>query len=798
MSRPTAPPPPPAAPRWAAARAATVYAVGALALGYPALAGRFLLTPVSDQYIGGYAVREFAAHALRTTGHFPLWNPYLFGGMPYVASMNGDIFYPTFLLRLVLPTDVAMTWSFILHVFLAGFFTYLFLRTWGLGFAASLVGGLAYMMGGPIAAYVSPGHDGKLYVSALLPLVLLLLVRGVRDGRRWSWGALAAVVGLAVLTPHPQLLQYMLLTAGAFALYLAFFPGGAGTAPLERRRALKRLALAGGSVALGFAIGAVQYLPVMQYVAWSPRAGGLRSYATATSYSFPPEELINTYLPQFSGILDDYWGRNGIHLHSEYLGVVVLVLTTLGLAAARAGEKRRSFAWFWIGTFVLALLWALGGVTPFYRIVYALVPGTKFFRAPSTMMFVMAFAVAVLASLGVERAQAKQLTARFAIGWAMTALVVLLLGVSGALTAMATTLAGGGRADAAIANGPNIVMGAVRGFAFAALAVAALFGLVRQKVTPVLAAYALAALVAADLWSVERLYWRFSEPASVLYASDSITRYLNELDQPVRVLAFGGGPGVAEHDPALQGDGLMPHHIRSVLGYHGNELARYDALTGRNEGYRALEDPQLWRLLNLKYVLTNVQPSPLPGGRQVLGPVKNAAGSTEYLYELPGANPYAWVATAIVKGSDQDVLNTLLNHQFAPYMAALFDSTAEVQARRLTSLPDSTGIRVSVALYAPGHVLLELDQPAPAGSALVISENYYPGWIATVDDRPAAIGRADFVLIGVELRAGARRVELTFTSPAFERGKMISLIALTLAALLAAGGAMLDRRAARG
>ena len=97
--------------------------------------------------------------------------------------MHGDIFYPTFILRALLPTDVALTWSFIIHLFLAGCFTYLFLRGWGVRFYGALVGGLAYMLSGPIASYASPGHDGKLYVSALLPLVLWFLIRAVRDGR---------------------------------------------------------------------------------------------------------------------------------------------------------------------------------------------------------------------------------------------------------------------------------------------------------------------------------------------------------------------------------------------------------------------------------------------------------------------------------------------------------------------------------------------------------------------------------------------------------------------------------------
>src|SRR5665213_1039296 len=363
------------APRLAGAWSALVYAVATVWLGWPALAGKFLISPISDQYLAGYAFREFGAHSLRTTGGFPMWNPYIFGGMPYVAAMHGDIFYPTFLLRMMMPTDVAMTLGFMVHVFLAGLFTYYFLRAWGLGFYPALLGGLAYMMGGPLASYVSPGHDGKLFVSALTPLALWMLVRGMRDGRYWAFGVLALTVGLAILSPHPQLLQYMLLLSGAFALFLTFSPRTDGVA-LETKTRYTRLALAAAAVAVGLLIGAVQFLPVMQYVPWSPRAGG-RGYDYATTFSFPIEELINTYVPQFSGILGNYWGRNGIHLHSEYLGASVLVLAGLGFGAI-ASARRRSFARFWLGVLIVALLWSLGGETPFFRIVYALVPGTKF------------------------------------------------------------------------------------------------------------------------------------------------------------------------------------------------------------------------------------------------------------------------------------------------------------------------------------------------------------------------------------------------------------------------------------
>jgi len=61
------------APRFALGWAMLVFAVAVLALGYPALAGAFLVNPHSDQFIAGFAFREFAADHLRATGEFPLW-----------------------------------------------------------------------------------------------------------------------------------------------------------------------------------------------------------------------------------------------------------------------------------------------------------------------------------------------------------------------------------------------------------------------------------------------------------------------------------------------------------------------------------------------------------------------------------------------------------------------------------------------------------------------------------------------------------------------------------------------------
>ena len=780
----------PAAPRFPAMWAAGVYALATLMLVYPAFTGAFLVSPISDQYKIGYAFREYAAASLRSGHGFPQWNPFLFGGLPYVAAMHGDIFYPTFLLRMIMPTDVAMTVGFMVHIFLAGWFTYFFLRAWGLGFYPALLGGLAYMMGGPIASYVSPGHDGKLFVSALTPLALWMLVRGIRDGRLWAFGVFAFTTGLAVLSPHPQLLQYDLLLSGAFALFLAFSAGDRD-ARLPRNTAYARLGLAAVAVAIGMLIGAVQYLPVMDYVPWSPRAGG-KGYEYATTYSFPLEELINTYIPQFSGILDAYSGRNGIHLHSEYLGVAVLILAVLGFGAVRV-LRRRAFASFWLGAMIVALLWALGNSTPFFHLIYALVPGTKFFRAPSTIIYIVALAIAVFAALGLERVLAREYSRRYLIGWGIAAAVMLLLGVSGALTSMATAVANPQLLFRVPDNAGAVVVGSLRSFVVAAVTLGVLFAVLADKLRVKQAALALLAIVAIDLWSIERLYWMFSPPASQLFASDPIIEQLKAVKEPGRVLAIQLSPQTdAQRDPYLttEANGLMVHEIREVVGYHGNSIGRYNDLIED----RRLIEPQIWRLLNVQYLLTDADTVPLEGVRRLAGPVKNAAGSTEYLYRLPGENAFAWVAPVIVKAGDAPVLATVTDARFDPTRAALVDSAAPVVGPQIAALPEPSGIAVHTVSYAPGHIVLQLAKPAPSGSALVVSENFYPGWKATADGKDALVVRTDYSLMGVVLPAGATHVELTFTGPAYEKGKMVTLIALALSLIGIAAGIVLDRR----
>jgi hypothetical protein len=474
--------------------------------------------------------------------------------------------------------------------------------------------------------------------------------------------------------------------------------------------------------------------------------------------------------------------------------VVVLILAGAAFIGLR-GDSRRKQLIFWISALIVSVLWSLGSATPFYHIPYALIPGTKYFRAPATIFFVGTLAIGVLACAGTERFLQLRISRKYMVGWLIFGGVIAVLASVGALTSIAESFASERTFDRVQANRGDLFLGAWRSFAFVVMLFAIWYAFTRNRISARLTACAVAILLAADLWSIERLYWLFSPPAKTIYASDAIVDFLKREQQPVRVLAFAVRP-TRDPDPFLSEDALMSHGIRQVLGYHGNQLGRYNELVGFNSEDNRLFSPNVLALTNTGYFLTDIPELPFIGNAtRVKGPVVNAAGDTTYLYRVNQDNPYSWVTPVAVKAPDDQVLATVLNPRFDVKRAALFDTSADVAgARAIQALPAPLSIATSVRSYAPGSVKIDLSAPAPAGASLIVSENYYPGWLASVDGKPARLGRADYSLIGVELPTGARSVELNFTSPAYQRGKIVTWIAILIGVVMLAAGTWSDRR----
>lgn len=757
-------------PRHATLIALAVLTAWVAALCLPMLQGRFLVGPDSDQIWTGVPIRWFGANEWRRTGEIPLWNPFMFGGLPFVGAMHGDIFYPTAWLRLTLPIDVAMNLGFAVHLVLAGCFAYLFFRSLDISWTGSLVGGLAYQLTGIVATLVHPGHDGKLFVSAWMPLVLLGLVLGVRRRRLEGYGILALAVGMGIISPHIQMMQYTLIFAGLFALYLVFW---SEDRPAEAGQRWVSLALALGAVVLGFGAAMIQLWPFVQYMPYAARSAGAQGWEYATSWSMPPANIVDWLVPDFTGILRHYWGENAVKYHSEYLGTATLVLASVGIGSA----QRRRFIWFAGGAFLLFVLVSLGGHTPFYRLWYAIVPGVRVTRAAGMAFFIPAFIVAMLAALGVERLERGE-GKTILYGWLVGAGALLLLGASGALAGMAAGWAEPEKVDLAHQNADAIAFSAVRSAVFAAATASLALAALRGKLRGFGFALALALAVGLDLFLNDRRFFEYSPRAAQLYADDAITQRLQATPKPYRVL-----------DPLVYPTAfLMAKGIPNVLGHHGNEMHAYDQLLGGKNRWQnlfpsgtiqdlATPNRTLWSLLAIRFVILP-QAQTIPGYHQVLGPAVTPQGASVYLYERDTIPAYARLVPAAAKLPDDRILPTLLDPRLDPDRVLLLSDHAPVEPARIDSLPPPIANRAQVTTWHPGAMTIRLERPADANAYLLVSENYYPDWQATVDGRPAPVLRGDYTFLSVPIGPGAREVRLVVDSARYRTGAMMSFASL--------------------
>jgi hypothetical protein len=740
------------------------------------LRGEWIAGPLSDQVTAGLPFRGWGAEWWRRLGHVPLWNPEIFGGMPYVGALGtGDVLYPTAFLRLIMPTATVINIGFFVHYILAGLFMYLLLRRLQVSWSGSVVGGLAYQLSGLVASYVQPGHDGKLVVTALLPLVLLGLVAGMRDRRLWGYSVTALGIGLSILTQHVQMTYYMLVAAGLFALYLTF---GTGTATTADR--IRTVGLASAAVAVGFGIAAIQLLPAFAHMPLSPRAVTVQGgFEGSTTYGIPWMHIPEFFLKNFVGwgAPGTYWGTNGIKLHSEYLGLPVIALALLG---AGAGKDRR-LRWWLGGIGLLFLLIGLGKGTPFYHLWWSVMPYVKQMRAPGMAYFVVVLVVACFAAFGVERLErrADEATCKTHVrAWLIAAAVLALLAVAGMFGNMAGAVSHG----QPVAGG-DIMFGAVT----SAIALAAAAGLawagVRGRLATAQWTIALALVIGADLWVNARQFWTYSTLDRDLYRPDAVTERIKATPgpAPARALDLGVLLGPRPH-PVYPGAVLMAEDVPQLLGVHGFEIRYFvDVMGGRDE-WRNLGSLHLWDLFAVRWVIVPAAAQGLdsiPGFTRVLRDAATPTG-TAHLFERTAPAPYARVLSAAANLDSAQIVPTLVDPRMAVDRVVLLDSRDSFPAAAVTALPPASSARATVTHWEPGRMSIALDPVPPVASYAIVAENWYPDWHATVDGAPARVLRGDWTLITVPVPAGANAIELTFSSRAFRLGKVITWVSLIL------------------
>ncbi len=317
--------------------------------------------------------------------------------MPFLADPQSAVFYPFNLLLTFFIINgsfpiIILELQLILHIFLAGLFTYLFTRTLGLNRFPAFISGITYMFTGFMAAHME--HLVVINAIIWLPLILLFLEKGLREKKlRYSIPA-GWAFGFSIMAGHYQMALYIglaVLFYVAFRLFWAFQDREQIKVKIRKGLFLPLIIL------IGLGISAIQLIPALELIGRSYRSA--IGYQFATTFSMPLYQLITLLIPNFfGGDPGRYWGFLGPGNFWEfcgYVGILPLFLAGFGVFYRRS---RTTVLFFSLALFSFLLL--LGGETFLHTIMYILVPGFGRNRAPARLFFLFAFSISILAGYG--------------------------------------------------------------------------------------------------------------------------------------------------------------------------------------------------------------------------------------------------------------------------------------------------------------------------------------------------------------------------------------------------------------
>ncbi|MDA8189877.1 MAG: YfhO family protein [Dehalococcoidales bacterium] len=752
---------------------------------------------LSDVVTQSYPWLTFAQENLRQ-GVMPLWNPFVLGGVPFLANQQSAILYPLTALLYFLPMPVGIGYMAMIRLLITGVSSYCYLRTIGAGRAGSFVGSCAFTFGGFSIVWL--GYSVSNAVT-LFPVMLLFTERLLKYRGNLDVAVLALAIGSELLGGHPETAFHVGVTWAAYTLFRLIIELRNGVPP----RLIARLGLAIGlACVLGIAVSAAQVLPFVvnltqnaTFVArqsgpggdWLFFPGAWRDVATAITIAFP--NALGTPLVPNAGLLDPFSNFNE---QAAYVGTAPLVLAVIGALAWR----RNSFVAFWLGAGVVA-----AGVA--YRLPgFEAVNHLPVFSiaANGRLRMMLIFALAVLCAFGldllIQRIDDREFVRKLKWWLGLSTLV----GLIGTLAAFAAILL---FRDALLEYGKQYTIGSIYGnfpeplgyylgklpvmydtlvqlynpltlrmylpVLFAAGFLLALVLLTGKRADGTLLKTSIVLLTVADL-AILTYGYNPSVKVSQVYPETKVIEFLKERSGGARIVGLGR---------ALIPNASMLWQLRDVRGYENTVSNQYqtffDSFVTKTPfgAYNlvAKPSPKLFDLLGVKYIVAEQGVLDAQSGF----PLAFAADGVE-VYENPNALPRAFV---VGNGRNVPDEKAMIQGIGSPTFKAREELLLESTAPTLESTTASGAAVVRDLDVNEVDVLATADAPA----WLVLSDTYDEGWKAYVDGRETKVYRANYVMRAVRLEAGKHEVLFRYEPASFAIGLRISIVALLLTGAVA-------------
>src|SRR5579872_7323285 len=326
-------------------------------------------------------VREFARDELRN-GRFPLWIPWLGGGLPLHATQQAALCNP-----ILTPLILALCFSG----------QYRLARVFGASRAAASCAAVILTQSAFAVAHMMAGHVNQLFAFGAMPWLFLALVRHLRDANLGSGMFLAAIGSLLILSGHPQLHYYTVLIG--FARWAGSLLFGIGS-----HHRLRCIGWTVAAVAVAMLIGLTQIIPTLELMRDNGRTSDRETANYAIAFALNRLDLLHFLMPNLRGNpflgIPDYSSYYFFHERAGYLGLTAIVFAIFALSR----ETTARWDWGAATLIFLCILVALGPATSFFGILGKFVPGLNYFRCPGRILSVGSVFASLLTARGLDAA----------------------------------------------------------------------------------------------------------------------------------------------------------------------------------------------------------------------------------------------------------------------------------------------------------------------------------------------------------------------------------------------------------
>ena len=787
----------------------------------PVSQGKILFRHDSQASVGlGQELTQYE----QRTGEVTRWTNSVFSGMPtYQISPS---YNSTDGLSAVMSAYHLWLPDYVWFIFayLLGF--YILLRAFNFRQSLAALGSIIWAFSSYFLIIIAAGHLWKVMALAYLPPMIGGVVLAYRGKYLWGFIVTAVFTAFEIKANHVQMTYYY--------LFIVLFMVIAYLVPAIREKRLQHFFKASGiliaAALIGIAINISNLYHTWEYQKESMRgkseltkansanqtSSGLdRDYITQWSYgidetltllvpdakggaSVPlsqnatamakanPE--VENMLPQLYEAIPQYFGTQPGTSGPVYVGAFVLFLFVLGLFIVKTPIK-----WALLAATALSILLSWGhnfmGFTNFFL---DYVPMYAKFRTVASILVIAEFTIPLLAALALKRIvdeptvltkNMKYVYASFALTAGVALAIALMPSMMGpfvsdqerqmlsGIQGMTPDVQNMMLSSIATMRGAMVSADAWRSIVIIIIGVAMLLLFKAQKIKAIYLIVGISALCLIDLWQVDKRYLNDemfvpkSERDTPQQATATDLQILKDKSLSYRVLNFASG--------AFNENNTSYFH-KSIGGYHPAKLRRYQEMIDK---YIAPEmQTAMQAIANKGGVMSEVD------GRKLF-PILNMLNAKYFIVPLQGnattsiQNPYAqgngWFVDKLTYVADANAEYAGVGKIDVSHEAVADKKFEPILGQTQTN--DSTA-RVVLTKYEPNNMTYTVS--STKGGVVVFSEVYYPGWTATIDGQPAELGRVNYILRALNVKAGKHEVVLDFHPTSISTTETIAYAAL--------------------